>query len=301
MAAVPACGGAGTEPTRLVVTAAVDLGAAATAVAAGEAAVWATDGKRTLYRVDPKANRVSATIDVVAGAHQVATGEGAVWVTGPTTLSRVDPSRNQVTGTRELGAPQGVAAGRGAVWVANRSENGTLTRVDPKSLEVRAAVKVPPLPDDTLVLPQEPGQVAVGEGGVWVTDTRVGTASRLDPGTNRFTLTVSRVGPQSRGLALGQGGVWVVGRGQITRADPGRRLPDTFEIGRDPSPSSVAVGAGSVWITDEAHDSVTRVDPGTNRPSRAIELQDSPVGVAVGFGSVWVVGRAGLLSRIDER
>lgn len=298
-----ACGGGNTDSTvkRFAVSAAIDLGEEGSDVAVGEDAVWVTDRRSTVVRVDPKTNGIVARISVPSGAGSVAVGEGAVWTTGRSALARIDLSDNRVTGTVEVGAPQGLAVGEGAVWVANLAGNGTLSRVDPKTMRVVASIKVPPLPDDDLPLPQQPGQVAVGQGGVWVTDTRVGTVSRLDPKANRFTLTMSRVGPDSRGLAIGEGSIWVVGDFDVSRADPGRRLPDTLQIGDNPSPSDVAVGLGSVWISDMRNDTLTRVDPDTNRPTTAIQLPESPLGVAVGFGAVWVVGRGGLLSRVDER
>lgn len=294
-------GGNGSAPRRLAVSAAIDVGEGSSAVAVGEEAVWVADGRSTVVRLDPNTNTVAARVSVPSGAMNVAVGEGAVWATGPTALARIDPSRNRVTATAELGAPQGVAAGRGAVWVANRAGDGTLSRVDPKTMQVVAAAKVPPLPGDQLGLPQEPAQVAVGEGGVWVTDARVGTVSRLDTKSNRFTLTLSRIGPASRGLATGAGSVWVVGDLQVSRADPSRRFPDTLEISDNPSPTGVAVGLGAAWITDLADDALIRVDPVTGRRTGAVELQDGPLALAIGFGSVWVAGRDGLVTRVDQR
>ncbi|MBD0330530.1 MAG: hypothetical protein ICV64_10575 [Thermoleophilia bacterium] len=54
-------------------------------------------------------------------------------------------------------APQAVAAGEGAVWVANTGD-GTVSRIDPATGEVGA----------TIGLGHRPGAVAVGEGFVWV-------------------------------------------------------------------------------------------------------------------------------------
>jgi virginiamycin B lyase len=295
--AAGACGGEG-EPTRLTVIAAVDVGERASGVAVGEEAVWAVDGDRTLVRLDPESSSITARIDVPAGAHQLAVGEGGVWVSGRSAVSRVDPTAERVTATVELGSPRGLAAGRGAVWVANGRDDGTLNRLDPERVRVSATIKVPPHPEETLPIPQDPGHVAVGEGGVWVTDRRVGTVSRIDPGSNRVTLTKDRVGLDPTGLAIGEGHIWVVSTLSLHRVDPGERFPDSFEV--VDMPTGAAVGAGAVWVANFGNDTLVRIDPETGRRTAAIELQESPVGVAVGFGSVWVVGNQGLLSRVSQ-
>ena len=54
-----------------------------------------------------------------------------------------------------------------------------------------------------------PASIAVGEGAVWVANQGDGTASRIDPATNRVVATI---GIGQRGflrLAAGEGRVWV--------------------------------------------------------------------------------------------
>jgi YVTN family beta-propeller protein len=55
---------------------------------------------------------------------------------------------------------------------------------------------------------RHPGVVAVGAGGVWVTNTDDGTVSRVDPARNRVAATI-RVEAHPWGVAVGAGGVWV--------------------------------------------------------------------------------------------
>ncbi|MGH9278849.1 MAG: hypothetical protein ACRD12_12195 [Acidimicrobiales bacterium] len=283
---------------RLTVIAAVDVGERASGVAVGEKAVWAVDGERTLLRVDPGSKSITGRIDVADGAQQVAVGEGGVWISGRSAVSRVDPATARVTARLEVGSPRGLAAGKGAVWVANGQDDGTLSRIDPKSMRVSATIKVPAHPEETLPIPQDPGDVAIGEGGVWVTDRRVGTVSRVDPGSNRVTLIRDRMGLDSTGVAAGEAHVWVVSTLGLHRLDPDKRFPDRFDV--VDMPSGVAVGKGAMWVSNFGNDTLARIDPRTGRRTRAIELQESPVGLALGFGSVWVVGSQGLLSRVSE-
>ena len=66
-------------------------------------------------------NAVIATIPVGHEPFGIAAGDGAVWVANRTdfTVSRIDPRTNRVVATIRIGnRPQGIAAGQGAVWVA---------------------------------------------------------------------------------------------------------------------------------------------------------------------------------------
>jgi YVTN family beta-propeller protein len=62
----------------------------------------------------------------------------------------------------------------------------------------------------------------------------------------------------------------------------------------------VAVGFGSVWVSDRGDDTVRRIDPVTGRIRHVIAVGHIPASVAVDQGSVWVTSQcAGTLSRID--
>jgi virginiamycin B lyase len=57
----------------------------------------------------------------------VAVGANAVWVANEAdgTVSRIDPRRNEVTETIQVGAePVDLVAGLGAVWVVRRTTEG---------------------------------------------------------------------------------------------------------------------------------------------------------------------------------
>jgi peptide/nickel transport system substrate-binding protein len=74
------------------------------------------------------------------------------------------------------------------------------------------------------------------------------------------------------------------------------------EIAVGPAPSSVAVGAGAVWVanTDAIPGSVSRIDPKTRTVRQEITVGAGPSGIAIGGGAVWVAnGLDGTVSRID--
>ena len=67
-----------------------------------------------------------------------------------------------------------IAAGAGALWVASE-EAGNVTRVDPRSGAVVAAIPVG----------HAPSALAVGEGAAWVANRTDGTLARVDPKRTR--------------------------------------------------------------------------------------------------------------------
>ena len=90
-------------------------------VAVGGGSVWVTareDG--LLWRIEPGRNPVSRTIDVGTGVTAVASGGGAVWTGNyiDGTVSRIDPETNDVTRRTSVGAPQALAAGASGAWVS---------------------------------------------------------------------------------------------------------------------------------------------------------------------------------------
>ena len=54
------------------------------------------------------------------------------------------------------------------------------------------------------------------------------------------------------------------------------------------SPSSVAVGEGSVWVLDGDDKTVTQIDPDTNEARPPFGTSSTPTDIAAGAGGVWV-------------
>jgi peptide/nickel transport system substrate-binding protein len=54
-------------------------------------------------------------------------------------------------------------------------------------------------------------------------------------------------------------------------------------------PGSVAFGSGSLWVANLDDQTISRIDPGTLRTLRTIELRGSPTGIATSAGGLWVV------------
>lgn len=185
-------------------------------IAVGAESVWLmTDKNGTLARIDPSNNKVVAEIYVARGSYAVAFGEGAVWVTSTEAnlVSRVDPNTNLVVETIPVGkAPRFLAVGEGSVWTLNQTE-GTVSRIDAKTNKVVATIEVG--------VPGVGGDIAVGEGSVWVTSFGF-PISRIDPASNKVVQQF--VGEGGDALRVGLGSVWLsnLKEGTVWRLDPKR-------------------------------------------------------------------------------
>jgi ABC-type branched-subunit amino acid transport system substrate-binding protein len=164
-----------------------------------------------------------------------------------------------------------------------------------------------------------PGNVAVGEGGVWVLDNEAKTVSRIDPDTKELTETFDTPGVPSE-LAVGDGALWVGiagGRGEggtnatvsVARMDPddGRvtataRLPGNEGVYPVAGTPRLAVGEGAVWAVNP-DGSVSRMDPKSGRVVATIETKNLAWTIAAGDGGVWYLGLDGPtgVTEIDTR
>ena len=137
-----------------------------------------------------------------------------------------------------------------------------------------------------------PGEVAQGDGAVWVANLEDGSLSRIDPAT----MTVVRNVPLPAtpdDVAVGAGAVWVVnGRlGTLYRIDPAfDRVSDGLRLGERAvtfTDAGVAVGSGSVWAAF-GDSTLARVDTSPLREAGLAVAGEGPSDVVVAFGSVWV-------------
>jgi virginiamycin B lyase len=177
-------------------------------IAAGNGGIWVlTDQKGVLSRIDPETNEVVAHISVNPYSYAAIAGYGAIWVTNTGrprstdtgTVQRVDPKTNTVVATITVRSqPRFLAAGEGSVWVLNQTD-GTVSRIDPLTNEVVATIQVG--------VPGPGGDIAAGEGAVWVRASKV-LLSVIDPNTNNV---IKRFGPAqgSGAVRAGDGKVWV--------------------------------------------------------------------------------------------
>jgi DNA-binding beta-propeller fold protein YncE/predicted Ser/Thr protein kinase len=188
-------------------------------------------------------------------------------------------------------SPLRVAAGDGEVW-ATSAPDGTLSKIDPKTLEVAG----PPVRVGSGV-----SGVAVGEGSVWVSSPRDGRVLRVDPGSGRVLARIG-VGGSPGAIAVGGGRVWVAdGTGAgITAINALNGKVYKRGIVPHAAPLRLAVGAGGLWVSSASTSAVRRIDLGDAIAGEPILAGRGPAGVTVAGGLVWVANsRAGTVTRID--
>jgi YVTN family beta-propeller protein len=186
--------------------------------------------------------------------------------------------------------------------------------VDTRAAVVRmSAARVEPL-GRPAEIGSSPGPVAIiqGEAIIWVTHRAAGSdpLRLMDPGTRRLIGSVrGPVEPVS--VSVGYDSVWVADlhgpamrtgrRGVVRRATSGvPRFIANIPVGR--GPAAIAPAGGSVWVTNALDDTVTQIDPKTNRPVATIRVGQRPQGMAVTNGAVWVAnGGDATVTRIDAR
>lgn len=261
-------------------------------------------------QLDPATGDVLDAVPLGPAPSTVAVGEGAAWVidANDQTVARIDVNAPEEPQTFSTGStPTDVAVGAGAVWVGNLGRDlfpGSVSRLDPDSRAVVETIDLPFEPSG-FIFGLGPGfsrqHVAVTRDAVWAINPDL-TVSRIDPRTNRL---VGRVrGIAAENIAAGDGGVWAVDRGErIAEIDPSsnavaRRIKVDAE-----SLATLTVGAGSVWVTDPAGGTVTRIEPAPDPDAvvqRTIPLDKWVGGIAFGEGAVWVTNEiADKVYRID--
>src|SRR5919198_5769234 len=261
----------------------------------GELARAAGDVARRRF-VSRRAAIIAAAGAVVAAAVLI-----PLFALGGPSQTDVDPnsvvaleSSGSVAASVPVGArPVAMTAGAGALWGANRDDR-TGTRVD---LSSRRAVR-------TISISGVPAALAATNGGVWVTDES-GDLSKLDPRYNRVSSTPPLAAAESyfggtvRPTLAAFGSIWVVHPdGFVSRIDSNsaRRVAS---VGVGNGPSAIAAGASSLWVTNSADGTVTRIDPETLLTT-TIPVGHGPAAVAVNAAGAWIADAGdSTLVRVD--
>ena len=253
-----------------------------------------------LVRVLPAGDRVLSgpRLPEVNG---LVSGMGGIWLTGGTArrshlLYAVNPATGQISGTVTLPSrliinPGDVAAGAGAVWVA---EGASLYRIVPGLTGPMVTRPFATLPHGGLI-----GDVVTTASAVWVDDTTDGTVHRYAATTGRTSAPVT-IGPTAGAMTVGDGGLWVADPDThtVSRISLTRHRVSTVVTLPGP-PTHLATAGDGLWVTDGTG-RVNAVGPAGR--IRTVRVGGQATGVAAANGSVWVASTAtGTLSRINPR
>ena len=219
------------------------------------------------------------------------------------------PASGQVTGRLRrrplLAVALGLAilGGVAAALVLVFDTNGPATADSPNSVAMvdPAGTRV----ECCVTVGRGPTAVAVGEGGVWVTNSASGTVTKLDPATGKSLDTVG-VGSDLNDVAVGLGYVWVAdgNDGTVTQIDPRldqvvRPIPQGGPSPVRPDPVFyVAVDSTHVWATRGSQ--LVQIDPDTGVVRVWANNLGNPTGLTTGGGYVWVTSQTqNELFRVD--
>ena len=235
-------------------------------------------------------------VGLIAGAVLLRDSGGLTGIR-PLSVGVIDPSSSELVADIPVGSESPlIAAGEGFVWVLDPKAS-TLTRIDPKTMEVVAPTRG--IPADGI-----PVALAVGEGSVWIAVNQGRALAVIEVGPElgdfrrRIVLQTTRTGTfsvlrEAVALAVGEHAVWALERGQgdVTRIDPQTGTPKRLVEGQGAS-SSIAAGGGAVWLG--GINGVSKLDPaiGTELGSTFVAqvLDSQTTAIAVRGAEVWFTG-----------
>jgi YVTN family beta-propeller protein len=214
----PLCGAPGLArvdlKTNAVTVVAKGVTSAMVGPVTGVSSIWViSDAGRRLARIDPESNAIVADIPLhpQAKALALAFGQGTLWIaTDNNELLKMSPYTLVTSEIIKVGkSPRSIAIGEGAVWTLNAGDD-TVSRVDPKTNKVANTIK--------LGAPAAGGQIAVGEGSVWISAPGIPLA-RIDPRTNHVVQQFT--GEGGGAILVAQGAIWIAATPKaIWRLDP---------------------------------------------------------------------------------
>lgn len=291
------------DPASNEVTESIDIGDRASSVTVGDGYVWVTSQSgRSLWRVDPRTSETRAT-PVEGTPMDVVVRNGlAVVVTGPfeVAVQRIDAGTGALIETIPIpgaeGAATAVAEGDAGIWVVGCGfGGGNVGRVSETTLGGATSLDRTKIfsENENFVFGHSPDfpaytDVAVGEGGIWMTLDSGPAIRRADP-TGQQAVEVIDLPFLPRSVAIGAGAVWITGLIDdiVARLDPGSGEV-TRSVGLGAGTAGVTVGYGSVWVASSIDGTVTRLDPRTGEILAEIDVEGAPEDVVVGDGAVWV-------------
>lgn len=248
----------------------------------------------SLVKIDARTNKIVDVISLGQQPGPLALVGPYVFTSSArdNTLSRIDRDSGDVVTKGGFTRPRGLAAdGPTLVWVVNEGRHEVL-QLDTTTLEPVDRIVVPSsglgyvaTGAGTLWLTESP-PAAVSR---WrLETTRLQVRYRLKPGT--FPLEV--------GFAGGAAWVALVDSGELLRIDAQDSSTSRIKVGSAPG-GPPTPGFGSIWVST-ADDTLWRVRTATRKPIAIVPVGTDPFGVAVGSGSVWVSNhQSGTISRVD--
>jgi virginiamycin B lyase len=151
-------------------------------------AIWVTDSRSTVSRIDPRSGAVTQRLHRVGIVQAV--GGGSLWGTfydnTGGVVQRIDPGTGRVLATIRIPYGWGMAFGLGTLWVAAHDTPPTTPgRNEPAKMKPGKLYRIDPANNQVLGRPVPlpgiaPTALAVGEGAVWVGELDSKTLTRFN-------------------------------------------------------------------------------------------------------------------------
>jgi virginiamycin B lyase len=208
----------------------------------------------SVLRIDPETGETMARIKVRRGPVSLAVTPGFVWTVnwGAHLVSKIDTKTDQLAGEpfKTGAAPYSITVGDGSVWIVNH-DDGTVTRLDPETNQIIAEIpsswephrvafgedavwignwhdlsvsridpQINQFVGDPIPIGYAAGNIAAGDGNVWVTSDYRGVEAfpeafpdhvvlvRIDPKTNEVVDTIP-LGGHPVDVEVTEDAVWV--------------------------------------------------------------------------------------------
>lgn len=216
--------------------------------------------------------------------HLAVGGLKYVWSSnaGSNDVSRIDPSRNEVVTTVDVGSPPGdMAIGKGPVWVA-LPEEGHVVEIGPSAQTIVG---------DPIVIadgPVDHMELSVGAGALWIVARDEGLW-RVDIVTREVLRIEGVVSPTD--VAVEEDTLLVLsGEGVIYRlaSATGAVVAEPLEIQRT-NDGEITLAAGSLWYFAEGGDTISRLDPASGELLDEIDPAGAVVDFAIDPEVAWIL------------
>jgi DNA-binding beta-propeller fold protein YncE len=264
-----------------IVGRAISVGRSPVGIAVGQGRVWVTGSDvGTLSSIDPTNDAVTKEATVEEDPNSVAVDpRGYVWVAllKAGQVAWFDPRLHKVVDQGEVGTdPNTIAVGMGAAWVAN-SGDGTVDSIDLHTHDLETVEGVG----------RHTGGIAVGLDYVWVTRSRAQTVVQIDPVMHTITKVIP-VGRSAQGIAVGGGAVWVTNplENTVSRIDPRSGKIKPIPVGR--GPEGIAAASNGIWVANSSGSVSRIDPRSRKVVGKPIPVEGRLNAIAVGFGTVWV-------------
>ena len=205
----------------------------------------------------------------------------------PGSVAFLDARSGRVVGDLPAGPGVGfVRSGLGSIW--EMEDAGVLLQINRRTRHLTRSISVG----------VNAGDVAVGEGAVWITDANSQTLLRVGPqygDVTRIRLPASGLSKPGvgGGVAVGAGSVWVAqGLSRIARINPASgQIESSLPVA---DANVVAFGEGAVWVAASDLGALTKIDPRTSAIAWSTRIGPGICCVAAGGGYLWAANDAGI-------